>query len=226
MIGSGGCIPADPSFLEALRRAATAQGALLIFDEVMTSRLAPGGRHQVLNVMPDLCTLGKYLGGGMSFGAFGGRRDVMQQFDPRRPGALAHAGTFNNNVVTMAAGVAGLTKVFVPGAVQALNARGDVLRERLNCLCRERRARFQFTGLGSLMSAHATDRPIRTPSDAARADAAVNALFFFDMLERGVYLARKGFIALSLPMGDAEADHFVDAVGSFLETRRDLVAGT
>jgi glutamate-1-semialdehyde 2,1-aminomutase len=223
MIGSGGCIPADVEFLRALRGAATAEGALLIFDEVMTSRLAPGGRQEALNVIPDLCTLGKYLGGGMSFGAFGGRKDVMQQFDPRRPGGLPHAGTFNNNVVTMSAGIAGLTKVFQPAAVQALNARGDALRTRLNLLCRELGAQFQFTGIGSLMSAHATGRPIRTPADAARGDRSVEALFFFDMLERGVYLARKGFIALSLPIGCAEVDHFADAVGSFLDTRRDLI---
>ena len=224
MIGSGGSIPADAAFLRALRSAATAEGALLIFDEVMTSRLAPGGRQEALGITPDLCTLGKYLGGGMSFGAFGGRRDVMQQFDPRTPGALPHAGTFNNNVVTMAAGIAGLTRVFTPAAAQALHARGDALRARLNALCRDRRARFQFTGLGSLMSAHATDRPIRTPADAAGADAAVAGLFFFDLLERGVYVARKGFVALSLPIGDAEIDHFVDAVGDFLDRRKDLVA--
>jgi len=225
MIGSGGSIPADAAFLEALRRQATADGVLLIFDEVMTSRLAPGGRQQAIGVTPDLCTLGKYLGGGMSFGAFGGRHDLMQQFDPRVPGALPHAGTFNNNVVTMAAGIAGLTKVFTPAAAQALNARGDAMRLRLNALCRDRGARFQFTGLGSLMSAHATDQPIRTPADAARADAALEGLFFFEMLNRGVWVARKGFVALSLPIGDAEIDHFVDAVADFLDVRKDLVAG-
>jgi glutamate-1-semialdehyde 2,1-aminomutase len=225
MIGSGGSIPAEPAFLQALRRAATAHGLLLIFDEVMTSRLAPGGRQEAVGVTPDVCTLGKYLGGGMTFGAFGGRRDVMQQFDPRVPGALPHAGTFNNNVVTMAAGIAGLTKVFTPAAAQALNARGDALRLRLNALCRDRGARFQFTGLGSLMSAHATDQPIRTPADAARADAALEGLFFFEMLNRGVWVARKGFVALSLPIGDAEIDHFVDAVTDFLDVRKDLVAG-
>jgi glutamate-1-semialdehyde 2,1-aminomutase len=74
------------------------------------------------------------------------------------------------------------------------------------------------------MSAHATAQPIRTPADAACADAALEGVFFFDLLERGVYLARKGFIALSLPIGDAELDHFVDAVAGFLDHRRDLVA--
>jgi glutamate-1-semialdehyde 2,1-aminomutase len=222
MIGSGGSIPADVEFLQALRRAATAEGALLIFDEVMTSRLAPGGRHQAVGITPDLCTLGKYVGGGMSFGAFGGRREVMQQFDPRARGALPHAGTFNNNVITMAAGIAGLTSVFTAEAAQALNARGDALRDRLNQLCRAHGARFQFTGLGSLMSAHATDLPIRRPADAAAADAALAGVFFFDMLNRGVYLARKGFIALSLPIGEAELDHFAGAVAGFLEDRKSL----
>jgi glutamate-1-semialdehyde aminotransferase len=88
-------------------------GALLIFDEVMTSRLAPGGAQEVLGITPDLTTLGKYLAGGFTFGAFGGRRDVMAAFDAPR-GRLGHAGTFNNNVVSMAAGVATLTEVLTP----------------------------------------------------------------------------------------------------------------
>ena len=86
VLGSGGCIPGDPEFLATLRAGATAAGALLIFDEVMTSRLSPGGRQQDLGIRPDLTTIGKYVGGGMSFGAFGGRREVMERFDPTRPG--------------------------------------------------------------------------------------------------------------------------------------------
>ena len=82
MLGSGGCIPGRPEFLHALRHGASKSGALLIFDEVMTSRLSSGGRQRTLGIEPDLTTLGKYLGGGLSFGAFGGRRDVMEQFDP------------------------------------------------------------------------------------------------------------------------------------------------
>jgi glutamate-1-semialdehyde 2,1-aminomutase len=225
MLGSG-CIPADPDFLRGLRDAATRHGALLIFDEVMTSRLSSGGRQQTLNITPDLTTLGKYLGGGMSFGAFGGRHDVMAQFDPRVAGALAHAGTFNNNVVTMSAGIAGLTQVLTADAIEAINARGDALRTRLNAVCRARRARLQFTGLGSLLSAHTTDRLIRTPVDAADGDANLKGLFFFDMLRRGVYMARRGFMALSLPIGDAEIDHLVGAVDGFLDTRRGVAIRT
>ena len=139
MMGGGGCIAAEPAFLQSLRDGASACGALLILDEVMTSRLAPGGLQSVRGVKPDLTTFGKYIGGGMSFGAFGGRADIMDRFDPRRADALPHAGTFNNNVLTMSAGIAGLTEIYTPEAALALNARGEALRERLNGICSRRR---------------------------------------------------------------------------------------
>jgi glutamate-1-semialdehyde 2,1-aminomutase len=223
MLGSSGCIPGRPEFLRALRHGASDSGALLIFDEVMTSRLSPGGLQQALGIEPDLTTLGKYLGGGLSFGAFGGRQDVMEQFDPRRPDALPHAGTFNNNVLSMAAGLAGLTRVFTPAAADRLNARGDALRSRLNVACQERGVQFQFTGIGSMMCAHPTDRPIGTAADAPAAGHSLRDLFFFDMLERGIYLARRGFMALSLPIGDVEMARLEAAVGDFLDTRLNLV---
>ena len=97
----------------------------------MTSRLAPGGRHGDLEILPDLITLGKYLGGGVSFGAFGGREDIMEGFNPKADGAWPHAGTFNNNIMTMTAGVAGLTQLFTPEACRQLNAKGDSFRRRL-----------------------------------------------------------------------------------------------
>ena len=115
MIGSGGCIAATAEFLRMLRSATTRVGALLVLDEVMTSRLAPGGLQSVTGVKPDLTTFGKYIGGGMSFGAFGGRAEIMDLFDPRRADALPHAGTFNNNVLTMTAGLTGLTRGLYAG---------------------------------------------------------------------------------------------------------------
>ncbi|HUB48274.1 MAG TPA: aspartate aminotransferase family protein [Acetobacteraceae bacterium] len=224
MIGSGGCIPASPEFLQALREACTRVGALLIFDEVMTSRLAPGGLQSVRGVKPDLTTFGKYIGGGMSFGAFGGRADIMDLFDPRRPDALPHAGTFNNNVLTMSAGLTGLTQVYTPEAAIALNARGDALRERLNALCRAADASLQFTGIGSMIAVHAMRGPVRSPADAAKGDAKLKELFFFDMLAHGIWLARRGMFALSLPIGDVECDKLAGAVEEFLASRQSLLA--
>jgi glutamate-1-semialdehyde 2,1-aminomutase len=154
MLGSGGCIPAEPAFLKLLRSASAACGALLIFDEVMTSRLAPGGLQEALKVIPDMTTLGKYIGGGMSFGAFGGRADIMARFDPRSAQPLMHAGTFNNNVLSMAAGIAGLTQVYTPSEAIRFNQRGEALRARLNRVVAQHGANMQFTGLGTLMAVH------------------------------------------------------------------------
>jgi glutamate-1-semialdehyde 2,1-aminomutase len=212
MLGAGGCIPAEAAFLHGLRALADQCGALLVVDEVMTSRLSSGGRQGQLGLRPDLTTLGKYFGGGLSFGAFGGRADVMQRFDPRRPGALGHAGTFNNNVLTMAAGLAGLTQVLSAQALETLNVRGQRLRTALNAVFAAHRVGLQFTGLGSVMQLQPVSGPLRSADDLAGADDRVKALLFFELLERGIFLARRGLAALSLPFGDAEADAFVAAM--------------
>ena len=106
------------AFLNMLREETWAHGITMIFDEVMTSRLSPGGLQAKLGVIPDMTTLGKYIGGGMSFGAFGGRREIMELFDPTKPDHLPHAGTFNNNALTMAAGVGGLRRGLYAGGGQ------------------------------------------------------------------------------------------------------------
>ncbi len=135
MHGSGGCIPGDPKFLRYLRDAATEYGALLIFDEVMTSRLSYGGFGQKYGIRPDLMTLGKWVGGGMTFGAFGGRKEIMGMFDPRN-GQLSHSGTFNNNIVTMSAGLAGC-KLLDVSALEALNARGERMTRMIEDILRK-----------------------------------------------------------------------------------------
>ncbi|MFZ4756617.1 MAG: aspartate aminotransferase family protein [Burkholderiaceae bacterium] len=220
MLGSGGCIPGEPAFLHGLRALADEHAALLVFDEVMTSRLSYGGRQATLGLVPDLTTLGKYFGGGMSFGAFGGRADVIDRFDPRRAGALAHAGTFNNNVLTMAAGLAGLQHVLSRGALDALNARGDRLREALNAVFERHGVALCASGLGSLLTLHPTAGPVRSARDLAGVDPRLKDLLFFDLLERGVWMARRGFMALSLPFGEAELDTLVDALDEVAAMRR------
>ncbi len=117
--------------------------ALLIFDEVMTSRLSPGGIQGRTGITPDLTTLGKNIGGGMSAGVFGGLGAIMGRFDPRRADALPHAGTFNNNALTMAAGAVGLRDIFTPDAAKALNTRGDRLRPSVLRLTEDTRWRLK-----------------------------------------------------------------------------------
>ena len=219
MLGGGGCIPATAEFLQALHDGAKQVGAMLIFDEVMTSRLSPGGLHEVHAITPDLVTLGKYIGGGMSFGAFGGRADIMDRFDPRRPDSFGHAGTFNNNVLTMSAGLAALTEIYTPAMAHTLNATGDALRERLNALFRRHAAPMQVTGIGSMMTLHMTDAPIHAPADVAAVDPRLKELLFFDLLAHGIWIARRGMIALSLPIDTAACDKLYAALEEFVTTR-------
>ncbi len=222
MQGTTGCIPAERGFLAGLRALASETGALLIFDEVMTSRLAPGGLQEVHGILPDLTTLGKYLGGGMSFGAFGGRAEIMERFDPRRPDAFQHAGTFNNNVLTMNAGLVGLTEIYTPGPAHALNEWGDRLRGRLNAVVRLSGLAMQFTGIGSMMSVHMADGPIRSEEDAARGDGALRDLFWFDLVAHGIWFAKRGMFALSIALVDEDGDKLIAAVEEFVQTRAPL----
>ena len=222
MQGTTGCIPAERAFLAGLRALSNDTGALLIFDEVMTSRLAPGGLQEAHDILPDLTTLGKYVGGGMSFGAFGGRADLMERFDPRRPDAFQHAGTFNNNVLTMNAGLVGLTEIYTPERAFALNTFGDRLRERLNGIARWRGLAMQFTGLGSMLAVHMTDGPIRSQEDAERGNAALRDLFYFVLLARGIWFAKRGMFALSIALEEPDGDKLIEAVEEFAQTRTPL----
>ena len=223
MLGGGGCIPAERPFLQALRDATTKHGIILIFDEVMTSRLSPGGLQAVTGVTPDMTTLGKYIGGGMSFGAFGGREDLMARFDPRQQGALPHAGTFNNNVLTMAAGIAALSEVYTPEAAIALNAKGEDLRRRLNDVARRHEVDMCFTGIGSMLSVHMLHSPPHSPVEAAKGNLQARDLFFFDLQKAGIWLARRGLMSLSVPLTDADYDTLVAAVEEFASTRGHLL---
>ncbi|HWX47068.1 MAG TPA: aminotransferase class III-fold pyridoxal phosphate-dependent enzyme [Roseomonas sp.] len=222
MLGSGGCVPANPEFLKTLRTLADETGAVLVFDEVMTSRMSAGGMQARLGVTPDMTTLGKYIGGGMSFGAFGGRADIMEQFDKRIP----HAGTFNNNVLTMAAGGVAMGEIFTAQAAEALFDRGERLRERLNTITRTAGVPMGFTGLGSMLTVHFRQPLPQQPYAATPEEEGLRELFFFDMMAAGIYLARRGMVALSLPVGEAELERFAAAVTEFAESRADLLRGS
>ena len=215
MMGGAGAIPGTREFLQGLRDAATKHGIALIFDEVMTSRMGAGGIQGKLGIRPDMTTFGKYLGGGMNFGAFGGRKEIMGVFDSRKADAVAHAGTFNNNVITMAAGCAGLSEVFTAEVAETLYARGEALRARLNDAGREAGVPFQATGVGSIMALHPQSEPIRRTADLV-VPLALRKLVHLEMLTRGYSFARRGYVTLSLPLEDADLDGFVAALTDML----------
>jgi glutamate-1-semialdehyde 2,1-aminomutase len=164
------------------------------------------------------------MAGGMSFGAFGGRGDVMDQFDGHRPGALIHSGTFNNNVMSMAGGLVAMGEIFDVATADTLFARGEALRARLNAVCRERAVEMHFSGLGSMMQPHFRKAPIERPYAATPKEHALRELYFFDLLAAGIYIARRGMIAMSLPIGEAECDRLVAAVDEFCTLRQAFMA--
>ncbi|KAK7408326.1 hypothetical protein QQX98_009528 [Neonectria punicea] len=154
MQGAGGVIPGTSGFLQFLRDEDTRLGAVLIFDKVVTSRLRINGLQGHHRIFPDITTLGKYIGGGPSFGAFGGRANLMDALDPRRESALSHSGTYNNNVFTMAAGIAA-AELLTQEKILKANSLGDKLREGVNSIMTKCRVQLiNATGFGSVVGLH------------------------------------------------------------------------
>ncbi|OQE41361.1 hypothetical protein PENCOP_c005G01250 [Penicillium coprophilum] len=225
--GSGGFISASPEFLRTVREESEKRGALMILDEVMTSRLALGGLKETLKIRPDLITLGKYLGGGLPFGAFGGRGDIMDVFNPLTRGALAHSGTFQNNTLMLHSGYAGLSEVYTAEVVQSLNALGDGLRQRLQQLFAG--SKLCVTGQGSLMCVHITKTRLRaeqiTCQDDVTAIEAVDLkqLFWLELVNAGFWVQKRGTITLNIAMSTTALDAFVEAVEEFCKKHRSLI---
>jgi glutamate-1-semialdehyde 2,1-aminomutase len=196
--GSGGCRPASPEFLSELRRRCTEHDVVMIMDEVMTSRLGPSGAQGRFGITPDMTTLGKYIAGGLSFGAFGGSAAVMNAFDPSQGGALTQAGTFNNNAMSMAAGIATLRTALDPAKLERTNQLGDDLRFALTDALGPLAGHMWVTGLGSMLCAHASHPKLLE-------------LYFLAMLDEGHFLARRGFMALSLEIDQTHVDSLVSS---------------
>lgn len=223
MLGAGGNIAPMPGFLKGLRHLADRCGAVLIFDEVKTSRLGPSGMQGREGVTPDMTTLGKYLGGGLPLAAFGGRAEIMQHFDPARANGLKHAGTFNNNICSLSAAVAGLSKVYTPERAEVFTAWGDAVRERLNDQCRREGLPILATGVGSILSPHFTARPIQSPDDIPAASRQMGQLLHRFLQLEDVLVCARGDVYLSLPMQDSDVDTLLGALSRFGYRYRHLI---
>jgi glutamate-1-semialdehyde 2,1-aminomutase len=204
--GNMNCILPAPDFLQALRRECDRSGALLIFDEVMTGfRVALGGAQALYGVRPDLTTLGKIIGGGMPVGAFGGRRDVMEQLSPLGP--VYQAGTLSGNPVAMIAGITTLELISTPGFHQRLGAMTDILVERLATAAGGAGIALATNHVcGMFGFFFTTERHVDRHEKVMACDVERFKRFFHGMLNEGVYFAPSAFEAGFLSAAHSAAD--------------------
>jgi glutamate-1-semialdehyde 2,1-aminomutase len=222
---AGGSIPPGAGYLQGLRQLADRYGVLLIFDEIVTFRLSTGGLQALEEVEPDLTTLGKIIGGGFPVGAFGGRRECMQWFDPAQPHGIGHSGTFNGNSVTMVAGVTALQNLDQV-AIDRINGLGVKLRKGFTQAFRDTGLKGQATGIGSLLQVHWGDGPIRSSREVflgAASAGELPKLLHLELMNRGIFAASRGAFNVSSPMGEAEIDLAIGAFRATLEVLRPYV---
>ncbi len=209
--GNMGCVPPAPGFLEALREMTTRDGALLVFDEVMTGfRVAFGGAQQRYGIRPDLTTLGKVIGGGLPIGAYGGRAEIMRRVAPTGP--VYQAGTLSGNPLAVSAGLAML---------RHLRSHPEVYGQ-LECrtakLAAGMQERLALNRVGSMFTLFFTPGPVTDYETAKRSDTKRFAKYFHFMLERGIYLPPSQFEAAFVSAGhtDADIDLTAEAAREFL----------
>jgi glutamate-1-semialdehyde 2,1-aminomutase len=216
LLGIGGIIPPAEGFFPRLREVTERHGIVLVFDEVISFRIAWGGAQERFGVRPDLTTLGKIIGGGLAVGAFGGRADIMAAYDPRRGGArISQGGTFNANPVTMAAGLATMN-LLTPEAYSRLDALGERLRGSLARLLQATRRKGQVSGIGSLFCLHWTPTPLTDYRSSRPRDPEAPMRVFMGLLNEGILLSQRGLGACSLAMTEEDIDRFVNALARVL----------
>jgi glutamate-1-semialdehyde 2,1-aminomutase len=194
VVGNAGFILPQPGFLEGLRALSTKSGALLIFDEVMTGfRVSLGGAQQKFNVMPDITTLGKVIGGGMPVGAYAGRKDIMEHVAPA--GTMYQAGTLSGNPVAMVSGLKTLEILSRPGVFEKAERAASQTVKMLTAWARGHGIPFQAANAGTMWGSFFTNTPVVDYETAKTADTARYGRFFHAMLAEGVYLAPSQFEA-------------------------------
>lgn len=218
--GGGGVIPSDPAFLQGLREVTAELGVILIYDEVITFRMAESGAEGHYGIAPDLHAYGKVIGGGLPVGGFGGRADIMAVFDPRSGSPqVSHAGTFNANPLVAATGIATLDK-YDAAAVERLNALGDSLRDTLNALFRRHSFPACVTGLSSLFNFHFQPTPPSCYRDTFRNNKDVHKALFLWLHNNDVQIVPRGMGCLSTPMSSSDVEQLVSLVEAFIKRVR------
>ncbi|HTA64322.1 MAG TPA: glutamate-1-semialdehyde 2,1-aminomutase, partial [Xanthomonadaceae bacterium] len=221
IVGNANCIPPKDGYLQHLRMLCTKHGTVLIFDEVMTGfRVALGGAQSLYGITPDLTTFGKIIGGGMPVGAYGGRRDLMQQIAPSGP--IYQAGTLSGNPVAMAAGLATLELIQQPGFHAELDRCTRLLTDALQAIAIEADVPFTTNRVCGMFGLFFTAEKVDSYAKATSCDVAMFRRFFHGMLQRGVYLAPSAFEAGFVSSAHSEDDiaaTFAAARETFAEIR-------
>lgn len=218
--GNMNCIPPREGFLQTLRELCTRDGALLIFDEVMTGfRVAAGGAQSLYAVTPDITTLGKIIGGGMPVGAYGGRRELMELIAPSGP--IYQAGTLSGNPVAMAAGLAMLELIRAPGFYEELDRKTRLLTDGLCACAIKAGVPFSVNRVCGMFGLFFTDEKVETFAQATACDLAAFKRFFHAMLDRGVFLAPSAYEAGFISSAHTEQD-----IAQTLDTARDAFRET
>ncbi|MEM9896759.1 MAG: glutamate-1-semialdehyde 2,1-aminomutase [Bacteroidota bacterium] len=216
--GNMGCVVADQDFLEGLRRLCTEEEIILIFDEVMTGfRLAPGGAQEVLNVIPDMTTLGKIIGGGMPVGAYGGKAEIMDYVSPKGP--VYQAGTLSGNPVAMAAGFAQLNILnSEQGIYKELASTTKLVKEGFQQILNKKGLKYRMNQIGSMISLFFTEHEVTDFETAKSCDLDLFGRYFRSMLEDGIYLAPSQFesLFLSIEIQKEERQKIISAFEKFV----------
>ena len=217
---SGGMVPPDPGYLRGLRALADAHDVLLLFDEVVSLRLSRGGQQELAGVRPDLTALGKIIGGGFPVGAFGGKKALMDLYNPASgDDFLQHSGTFNGNNITMTAGLAAMRELD-QAAIDRINSLGEALNAGIQGIFQSRGIRAQCLGYGSLQQIQWTDAPVKNLGDAQRASQDLGKLpqlFHLELLNRGVYCSTRGMFCIATPAGGADIDLALAAIDGAMD---------
>lgn len=194
--GNMGCIPPAEGFLEGLRQICDEEGAVLIFDEVMTGfRLSPGGAHKKFNINPDLVCMGKVIGGGMPVGAFGGKREIMSMVAPEGP--VYQAGTLSGNPMAMSAGLTLLKELNDHKEIfSEIDEKSEYLHHQLSRVFNKHQLKYCINRNGSMLSFHFGVDRVENFDDACAADADLFKRLFHAVLKRGIYFAPSAFETL------------------------------
>lgn len=216
VMGVAGVIPPEKDYLSNLRKLADQHHVLLIFDEVQTLRLDVGGAQEMFDVIPDLTTMAKIIGGGFPVGAFGGKKEIMDIFNPNNENYLAHGGTFNGNKVSMAAGIVAMNLLDRERITMLDDLAGD-LEKRINQTVKQLNIPVTMTRVGSMMNLHfKKDKPIDYASTLHSNNSLIEILHL-KLLNRGIFIAPRGMMNLSTVMTKKDIEETANVFSDVLK---------